>query len=213
MVPPPSPCPAPFTLEPEPSHGATSAAYTVPAMGTAWTLAPGEVLLSAGQLQLSPEESLPAGLVVRRSWSPGPFSGTAQSFPPSDHSRLGSPPESLQAGYSGPVVCRAPSPNHPQTGLHQAAGRACPAPEVVLCGRRAGGKALTLQSLLPPSPVPPPGSLPFPARSPSATPDQWTQAQSGGPFGGPGWVVRRGPGPVTGGLGTEKAWRRPGRPQ
>lgn len=78
LVPPPSPCPAPFTLEPEPSHGATSAAYTVPAMGTAWTLAPGEVLLSAGQLQLSPEESLPAGLVVRRSWSPGPFSGTAQ---------------------------------------------------------------------------------------------------------------------------------------
>lgn len=69
LVPIPSPGPAPFTPEPEPSHGAISAAYTVPAMGTAWTLAPGGALLSGGQLQLPPGGPLPAGRVVSLSGS------------------------------------------------------------------------------------------------------------------------------------------------
>lgn len=151
LVPACSPFTAPFTLEPEASCGATSAGYTVPAMGTAWTLTPRGVLLSGGRLQLPVEGTLPAGSVVSHSGSPGPISSTApfcRTVLPSERSlrscfSTGARPLVSAGGTLVLGGGRTPSPSHAQTGLCEAACWACPAPGVVLCGRRAGGKALT----------------------------------------------------------------------
>jgi hypothetical protein len=51
----PGPCPAPLTLEPELTHEATSHAHTIPAMGTAGCLAPGETLKAGTRLQPPPK--------------------------------------------------------------------------------------------------------------------------------------------------------------
>lgn len=135
---------------------------------------------------------LPGG-VVSHSWSPGPFGSTAQlsgahfipgflvgtsSFLVAQvlvlHLSLVSAEGTLALG-AGPL------PQATLTRHCQATGWASPAAGVMLCGRRAGGKALTLQNLPLLFPVLLPGSLPSPARSPPAIPDQWAQARGGGP--------------------------------
>lgn len=184
LVPMPSPYPAPLTLEPEPTHRAASAACTVPAMGTARTSSSWR-----GPAQQGPGCSChPRGPcllrgVVSRFWSPGPSSSTAQlsgaQGRPSllDRAGLGSPPEpgTCSAGGTLALGCARPLLQdalrldcvRPLAGLVQLQGGA-----VREEGRWEGSDVA--QPPLP-LPVPPPGSLPSPARSPPAIPDQWAQ--------------------------------------
>lgn len=109
--------------------------------------------------------SLPAVPVVSLSWSPSPSAArlSAQALPRSpaswqvcpsflDRLRLGSLLKpatwSLQVG---PRLWGVQSPFCPQTGLLEAPGWAPPAPGATLCGRRAGGEALTWRGRLSPS--------------------------------------------------------------
>lgn len=179
MAPTPSPCPAPVTLEPEPSRGRLGCLH-----GTCH----GDSLDSGSWRSPAPrgpavavtEGPSPAGRVVRRSWCPGPFGGSwvlqdRPSLPAIAHVLL---PRRSPA----PGLCRRDPGSKPPPDWTARLRLGLSAPGVALCGRRAGGKALTLQSLLSPSPVPPPRSLPPPARGLPATADQWAQTQGGGPF-------------------------------
>lgn len=124
-----------------------------------------------GQLQLPPGGPLPAGRGVGLSGSHSaarlrPVLQDCPSLRAITHVFSTGARHLVSAG--GTLVLgggRAPSPSHAQTGLHKAAGWARPARGVALCGRGAGGQALTLQSLLSPSRSPP-SSLPSPARRP-----------------------------------------------
>lgn len=150
MVPTPSPCCTPLALEPEPTRGAASAACTVPAMGMARRPAPTEALLSWGQAAAAPEGpclpggwSAAPGLLVHQQLSSAlrcslsPFSW--QDCPCLlDCPGLGSTQTRILVPADG--AHRAPSASPPQTGLRKATGWACPAPDMVLCGRRAGGR-------------------------------------------------------------------------
>ena len=155
--------PTPLTPGPEPTHGAPLAARPLPAMGTART--------SSSRRRAAQLGSLPVPPVVSVSRSPGPFGSTAQLSGPQapvswqdcpsllDRPGLGSPLKpgtwSLQVGPWLWGVQR-PFCKPPSHWTVQAPWLGSSAPGAMPCGRRAGGKALTWQSLLslPRSPLP-----------------------------------------------------------
>ena len=184
MVPTPSPCSAPFSLEPEPPRGCPGWPAPYLTWGQPGCPAPGTALLSLGPCP--PWEGVRGAgggqpLLVSRCVQQH-SSAPRGSLRPGLLAGLFFPPRQLRPWLSTWALQEGPwlwAVRGPLSGPPSCCAVCCACPALgTLCGRRAGGKVVTWQSLPLPLPVPL-HSLPFPASSPPAIPDQWAQARVG----------------------------------